>query len=146
MKDIDHKKLERKPYNGGHARHARTIDRTLLTPDEWREYRQKYMARWRSRNRVRQRELSRRDYLAHPIKSKARRLLNNAIQSGRIKRQSCEICGEQRTHAHHDNYRKPYDVRWLCIRHHAEHHAHRIAVTEKDYSPNSLFSHLLQPS
>jgi hypothetical protein len=33
----------------------------------------------------------------------------------------CEICGEP-GEKHHDNYSKPLEVRYLCTRHHAEHH------------------------
>lgn len=37
-------------------------------------------------------------------------------------RQPCEICGETKVHAHHDDYSKPLDVRWLCVKHHTLHH------------------------
>lgn len=55
-------------------------------------------------------------------KLRARRTVNNHILNGRICRQPCEICGETKTDAHHDDYTKPLDVRWLCRRHHLEHH------------------------
>jgi hypothetical protein len=35
----------------------------------------------------------------------------------------CEVCGDPQTHAHHDDYSKPLDVRWFCPRHHREEHA-----------------------
>lgn len=48
---------------------------------------------------------------------------HNAVHCAKIKGdlvpQPCEICGkESRTHAHHDDYDKKLDVRWLCSRHH----------------------------
>ena len=35
----------------------------------------------------------------------------------------CEICGKEKTHAHHDDYDKPLNVRWLCAEHHRQWHA-----------------------
>ena len=39
-------------------------------------------------------------------------------------RQPCEVCGNAKAQAHHDDYGKPLDVRWLCTTHHAEWHRH----------------------
>jgi hypothetical protein len=40
-----------------------------------------------------------------------------------IKPASCEICNETgRIHGHHDDYSKPYEVRWLCVRCHINWH------------------------
>lgn len=47
----------------------------------------------------------------------------DAIRDGKMARQPCEECGKQNTHAHHDDYAKPLDVRWLCPRHHGALHA-----------------------
>lgn len=44
------------------------------------------------------------------------------IRSGILIRKPCEICGETKVEAHHDDYHKPFDVRWLCIKHHNEFH------------------------
>jgi len=57
----------------------------------------------------------------YPEKTLARTTLGNAIRDGRIKRQPCERCGK-RAQGHHDDYSKPLEVRWLCVKHHAEHH------------------------
>ena len=49
--------------------------------------------------------------------------VSNALQSGRLVREPCECCGAtERVDAHHDDYSKPLDVRWLCRRHHLEYH------------------------
>jgi hypothetical protein len=34
----------------------------------------------------------------------------------------CEVCGEAATAAHHDDYSKPLDVRYLCAAHHTDWH------------------------
>jgi hypothetical protein len=60
----------------------------------------------------------------NPIKKAASTAVNNAIRSGRMTRQPCEVCGEAKAHSHHDDYSKPLDVRWLCTTHHAEWHRH----------------------
>lgn len=59
----------------------------------------------------------------HPLKRAAHIETGNAIRDGKIARQPCEKCGEVRSEAHHDDYSKPLDVRWLCKKHHDEHHA-----------------------
>lgn len=35
-------------------------------------------------------------------------------------KQPCEICGNEKSQAHHDDYSKPHIVRWLCKKHHEE--------------------------
>lgn len=59
----------------------------------------------------------------NPIKYKAHNLVNSAIRGGRLFKSPCEICGsEEKIHAHHDDYSKPLNVRWLCNTHHDEWH------------------------
>ena len=45
-----------------------------------------------------------------------------AIKRGNLIRGSCEICGNEKADAHHDDYDKPLEVRWLCKSHHWEWH------------------------
>ncbi len=59
----------------------------------------------------------------HPEKRKAHIATTNAISSGVLVKQPCEICGELKVQAHHDDYSKPLSVRWLCVKHHFEHHS-----------------------
>lgn len=53
-------------------------------------------------------------------KALARQLINNWIKRGKILRRPCEMCGNPNTTAHHDNYDRPDQVRWLCREHHSE--------------------------
>lgn len=53
----------------------------------------------------------------------ARWKVHRAIEAGRLRKQLCEVCGSPDTQAHHDDYSRPLDVRWLCRVHHVEYHA-----------------------
>ena len=56
------------------------------------------------------------------VKRKASDALNNAIKSGKLKKQPCMICGEIKVEAHHYDYTKPLEVEWLCMLHHRQLH------------------------
>ena len=56
------------------------------------------------------------------FKSNARRKTNMRIKRGLLLPYPCEICGAIKVEAHHDDYNKPYEIRWLCFTHHREHH------------------------
>jgi len=56
-----------------------------------------------------------------PAKRRARNLIGAAIRRGKVKRMPCSVCGET-AQAHHKDYAKPYEVKWLCSKHHAETH------------------------
>ena len=56
--------------------------------------------------------------------SAAHNATKRAIKSGRLQKMPCEMCGTRNwIHAHHDDYRKPLDVMWLCPTHHKARHA-----------------------
>lgn len=55
---------------------------------------------------------------ANPEAALAHTAVNYAIKTGELHRQPCQICGNPRSHAHHDDYSKPLVVRWLCAIHH----------------------------
>lgn len=66
-----------------------------------------------------------RAYYARPAnapKNSARHISKHAIESGKLVRQPCEKCGSEPTEAHHDDYSKPLDVRWLCKPCHGQEH------------------------
>jgi ribosomal protein S27AE len=61
--------------------------------------------------------------LNYPLKTKAVNDVNSAIQRGEIIRQPCSDCGTKvSVQAHHDDYAKPLDVRWLCRKCHLDWH------------------------
>lgn len=79
--------------------------------------------RWRQRDDVKRwyAEYRRKRYLQDKEKVRARNATKN------IESQPCEICGDTKSEAHHDDYSKPLDVRWLCRRHHVEWHCNNDA-------------------
>jgi hypothetical protein len=61
----------------------------------------------------------------NPEKKRAVAKVNNAIRDGKIQRGQCEQHGSGcrgGVEAHHDDYSRPLDVRWLCKGHHEDHH------------------------
>lgn len=68
------------------------------------------------------RRASRKSAKLSPIKKQARTAVGNAIRDGRLSKSPCEICRNPIAHAHHDDYSKPLEVRWLCTTHHAQWH------------------------
>lgn len=82
--------------------------------------RQKDPEKFRERDRLRKRPVDE--------KVRARSLLNGAVQCGRInKPQTCESCGVMgRITAHHENYSKPLDVKWLCYECHGALHRKKV--------------------
>ena len=62
------------------------------------------------------------------VQQRSRRQTHAAIKAGRLVRGACEVCGDPNTHAHHDDYNKPLDVRWLCPPHHQEWHNEKTPI------------------
>lgn len=54
-------------------------------------------------------------------KARAHQEVKKALARGDLVRQPCEVgvgCSPRPAVAHHDDYSRPLDVRWLCYRHH----------------------------
>lgn len=64
-------------------------------------------------------------YVDDPVKKRARWLVQSRIRRGTMKRMPCEVCGKK-AHAHHTDYSKPAEVKWLCPVHHGV--EHRVAA------------------
>jgi hypothetical protein len=97
-------------------------------PEQTREINQRATTSWR-KNHPDRRRMVLQNWRARNIeKDRAQHLLSFAIQEGRIIRQPCEICGNEHSHAHHDDYSKPYEVRWLCPLHHKQAHREKVSA------------------
>ena len=62
------------------------------------------------------------DYAERLRRKKAREILNHYLRDNHISRKHCEVCGAEKAEAHHDDYDKPLEVRWLCFKCHREWH------------------------
>ena len=61
--------------------------------------------------------------IKYPLKYKAHTMTGNAIRDGRLFKEPCSTCGsKEKIHAHHDDYAKPLNIRWLCSSCHAQWH------------------------
>lgn len=70
------------------------------------------------------REITIRWRAEHPIAYLAQTAIGNALRDGKILKQPCALCGTDRNvHAHHQDYSKPLDVKWLCAKCHHRVHA-----------------------
>jgi hypothetical protein len=58
----------------------------------------------------------------NPEKRYAKEVIHDLTRHGKLTRKPCEVCGENKVHAHHPDYSKPREVIWLCPVHHKEEH------------------------
>lgn len=65
------------------------------------------------------------NYIASPdtrMKLRVRGQCAWAIKSGKLTRLPCESCGATKSEAHHEDYSKPLEVKWLCRKCHGAAH------------------------
>jgi hypothetical protein len=84
--------------------------------DQYLEY-----DRMRSKSPERQKAISASSN-SDPLKVWARKATHSALNRGLLERKPCEVCGGEKSDAHHEDYRFPLQVRWLCRQHHMEAH------------------------
>lgn len=103
-------------------------DRNRRQLPEYKKYRKNYYRKWyysngrkRSKQQIDGIRQWRKD---NPKKTRAMAILNQAVLDGVIIRPSvCTQCGRKaRIQGHHDDYRKPLAVMWLCASCHKLHH------------------------
>ena len=52
-------------------------------------------------------------------KARAKTINSFRYKNKKLVKKPCEICGSIQVYAHHDDYSKPFEVRWLCPSHHS---------------------------
>jgi hypothetical protein len=70
--------------------------------------------------------------IRNPNKAKARAAVSNAIRDGKLVKQPCEVCG-RKAQAHHDDYSRPLDVKWLCFKCHREQSHGQVVVCDEKF-------------
>ncbi len=85
----------------------------------------------RARNRTPERRAAKKIYQIRrrelrPGRERAHYAVSNAVRDGRLIKLPCEVCGIRKVEAHHDDYRRPLAVRWLCFKHHRQEHGQQV--------------------
>lgn len=95
-------------YNAGQKKYKQS-DKGLITQNKYyhSDAKRAESKRWRE---------------AHVDQCKVNRKLQWAVLSGEIMRQPCIVCDNPKSHGHHEDYSKPFDVIWLCVTHHNLYH------------------------
>ena len=96
-----------------------------------------YQQKWRDSKRLPPEQLAEvkaKRWEEAKFKRAARRFTETCIRIGVLVKQPCEVCGtEESVESHHDDYSKPMEIRWLCTKHHHEHHVN-IGDLDRGYS------------
>lgn len=108
-----------------------------------KDYFSKKYKEWAKQNRDKIYQNSKKNNLKNKTKIKARAAVVAALKNGKLKRKPCQICGDKNTQAHHENYNKPLQIRWLCRDHHKLAHyyikLHSKAILQATTSPLQPF-------
>ncbi len=96
-----------------------------------------YARNWRNKNKTRLKKYIKNYYLLNKskfsvyvsrynLKNKEKdmchRRVSTSIRQGKLKSQPCEVCGNKKADAHHEDYSKPLDIKWVCRLHHMQIH------------------------
>jgi len=92
---------------------------------------EKHKAYDRNRQQIPERRAKKIQYQArrrtlHRDRYRANQILGNAVRDGRVIRMPCEVCGDTKSEAHHDDYSFPLLVRRLCFKHHRKLHGQEV--------------------
>lgn len=95
--------------------------------------RKKVAKRWKEDPKLKRRsnELKKIWQEKNVLKRAAHVITGNAIREGKLIKKPCEACGKKKVDAHHDDYTKPLEVKWLCKKHHSERHKESREIRRK---------------
>lgn len=65
---------------------------------------------------------------------RCRNTVNLALAANKLEKKPCSVCGTTNLiEAHHEDYSKPFEIIWLCKRHHMEVHGKTLSKQESEY-------------
>lgn len=105
-----------------HLPHRVEARKAYAATDKGKEARRRAQAAYLKRSPEKRKESIKKWIDANREKRKAHNDVLLALYHGTLKPAPCESCGATPTQAHHDDYSRPLDVRWLCIPCHVAHH------------------------
>jgi hypothetical protein len=108
-----------KSIAGGKARAARINQQGANNPN------------WKGDKKLCAIDYARKQKEKRPDAYRANRMLYDHVRRGNIVRQPCIVCGNPKSHGHHDDYSKPLSVIWLCREHHKELHERILVRTNR---------------
>lgn len=101
------------------------------------KFNSEYNKNWKKRNpekvKIIQTRSTKNYRKKYPERCKARIILNHAVRDGKIKKQPCIVCGNDKAEAHHEWVKKPLKVQWVCRIHHS-----RLHQLYRDFNCNDL--------
>ena len=78
--------------------------------------------KWANNNKDRVYKITKSYRENNPKKYRAHCKVRYEVRLGNLTSKPCEVCGELNSVAHHDDYDRPLDIRWLCPKHHMKWH------------------------
>jgi hypothetical protein len=127
LKRAAKRRVER--LNGGETIHQVLSQRRPWKSEYGWKYRDTHREQQKKRSKLKYHRRRASGYVMQrdPFKEPARRVLRNAIATGKISKPSiCPLCGRKAIlQGHHRDYTKPLDVEWLCSVCHGKEHRKR---------------------
>ena len=87
-------------------------------------HRKKYNTQWRLKTGYDKKGFAR-------IRRNVKQRTLMAVRRGDLIKKPCPKCGKKKVEGHHHDYNKPFEVLWLCNKHHRQLHSIKEAMNEK---------------
>jgi hypothetical protein len=97
--------IYKKEYN--RSQKGKEAQQKFKKSDKGKKAAARQMDRWRERN---------------PLQAKVYKEVGMAVKHGILNRMPCQICGNEKSEGHHEDYSKALEVIWYCRKHHKERH------------------------